>query len=219
MSNFLTVDGLGYFKTKQDAANATKYAPLSSVKTKVSELTNDSGYQTASDVNSIVNQKVTNVYRYKGSVTSKDKLPSSGNTTGDVYDVGDGMNYAWNGTKWDALGDAKLTVDTALDASSTNPVQNKVVKAALDGKAASNHPHAEATTSAAGFMSTAQVSKLAGIANNANNYSLPTASASVKGGVKVGTGLAIDSNGVLSATAQEPAAISNEMIDELFANA
>ena len=43
-------------------------------------------------------------------------------------------------------------------------------------------------------------SKLDGIASNANNYSLPTASASTLGGIKVGSNLSI-SNGVLSATA------------------
>ena len=42
-------------------------------------------------------------------------------------------------------------------------------------------------------------SKLDGIANNANNYSLPTASASTLGGIKVGSGLSI-SNGILSAS-------------------
>ena len=44
----------------------------------------------------------------------------------------------------------------------------------------------------------ASKSKLDGIANNANNYSLPTASATTLGGIKVGSGLSID-NGVLSA--------------------
>ena len=43
-------------------------------------------------------------------------------------------------------------------------------------------------------------SKLDGIASNANNYSLPTASASTLGGIKVGSNLSI-SNGVLSASA------------------
>lgn len=42
-------------------------------------------------------------------------------------------------------------------------------------------------------------SKLDGIANNANNYSLPTASATTLGGIKVGSGLSID-NGVLNVT-------------------
>ena len=42
-------------------------------------------------------------------------------------------------------------------------------------------------------------SKLDGIATGANNYTLPKASGSTLGGVKVGEGLEIDSNGVLSA--------------------
>lgn len=44
---------------------------------------------------------------------------------------------------------------------------------------------------------TAEKQKLAGIANNANKYTLPTASSSTLGGIKVGSGLSI-SNGVLS---------------------
>jgi hypothetical protein len=48
-------------------------------------------------------------------------------------------------------------------------------------------------------------SKLDGIASNANNYSLPTASASTLGGIKVGNNLSI-SNGVLSASAAAPTA-------------
>lgn len=64
---------------------------------------------------------ITAMYRYKGSVTSTDKLPTSGQTIGDVYDVGNGMNYAWNGSAWDALGEVftitKITnteIDTVL---------------------------------------------------------------------------------------------------------
>ena len=43
-------------------------------------------------------------------------------------------------------------------------------------------------------------SKLAGIAANANNYTLPTASASVLGGIKIGTGLSVDGSGVVTAS-------------------
>lgn len=57
-----------------------------------------------------------------------------------------------------------------------------------------------ATTSAAGAMSSADKSKLNGIAANANNYTLPKASASTLGGIKVGNNLSIDANGVLSAS-------------------
>lgn len=49
---------------------------------------------------------ITSMYRYKGSVATVAALPSSGNTTGDVYNVeASGMNYAWDGTAWDALGE------------------------------------------------------------------------------------------------------------------
>lgn len=41
-----------------------------------------------------------------------------------------------------AAGATKVAVDSALSATSTNPVQNKVVKAALDSKSASGHTHA-----------------------------------------------------------------------------
>lgn len=40
-----------------------------------------------------------------------------------------------------ATGANKTTVDSALSSSSTNPVQNKVINAALAGKAASDHTH------------------------------------------------------------------------------
>lgn len=45
------------------------------------------------------------LYKYKGSVASVSDLPSTGQTTGDVYNVeATGMNYAWDGTAWDNLG-------------------------------------------------------------------------------------------------------------------
>lgn len=78
-----------------------------------------------------VNGKLTAVYRYKGTKKTVDELPKSGNTIGDVYDVNNGMNYAWNGDSWDALGESRIEVDAALDASSTNPVQNKTIDAKI----------------------------------------------------------------------------------------
>lgn len=56
-----------------------------------------------------------------------------------------------------------------------------------------------ATTSKSGLMSNTDKSKLDGIAANANNYSLPAASSTTLGGIKVGSGLSI-SGGVLSVT-------------------
>jgi hypothetical protein len=56
-------------------------------------------------------------YKYKGSKDKYSSLPTSGNTTGDVWNVTDtGMNYAWTGTAWDALGS---TIDTSGFVSAT----------------------------------------------------------------------------------------------------
>lgn len=60
--------------------------------------------------------------------------------------------------------------------------------------------YGNASSSTAGLMSGTDKAKLDGIASGANNYSLPTASSSVLGGVKVGSNLSINSSGVLSAT-------------------
>lgn len=67
------------------------------------------------------------------------------------------------------------------------------------GIPAQDTTYSAATTSAAGLMSAADKIKLNGIAENANNYTytLPTASSSTLGGVKIGTGIAI-SSGVIS---------------------
>jgi len=54
-----------------------------------------------------------------------------------------------------------------------------------------------ATASQDGLMSSTQAGKLDGIAANANHYTLPSASATTRGGVKVGTNLAV-SGDVLS---------------------
>lgn len=49
----------------------------------------------------------------------------------------------------------------------------------------------QATTTSAGAMSSADKTKLDGIETGANNYTLPTATASTLGGVKIGTGIKV----------------------------
>ena len=65
----------------------------------------------------------------------------------------------------------KTVVDAALNAASTNPVQNKAVKAALDGKAGT----AVATTSANGLMSAADKAKLDGVEGGATKTTVDAA--------------------------------------------
>ena len=60
---------------------------------------------------------------------------------GDKGDTGATGPTGPQGPQGPAGSNATVTVDSALSSTSTNPVQNKVVKAALDGKAASSHTH------------------------------------------------------------------------------
>lgn len=86
----------------------------------------------------------------------------------------------------------KVTIDTELSMSSTNPVQNKTITAALsnlDIDIATNDEIDNALNLAGS----------GGGSSGGGNYTLPTASGTVLGGVKVGSGLTINTNGVLSA--------------------
>jgi hypothetical protein len=151
--------------------------------------------------------------------------------------------------------DTKVTVDSALSSTSTNPVQNKVINSALAGKADAsaiptktsqltndsgfkttdnnttytltqdstdghkitltpstgtattitipdnNTTYSAATQSASGLMSAADKKKLDGIATGANNYTytLPNATSSTLGGVKIGSNITV-SSGTISLT-------------------
>ena len=68
----------------------------------------------------------------------------------------------------------------------------------------------DATSSTHGLMSTDDKSKLDGIDQNANNYSLPNASSTL-GGIIVGTNLNIDSSGILKATVDSSLNTSSTM--------
>lgn len=63
---------------------------------------------------------------------------------------------------------------------------------------ATDTTYSDATTTTAGLMSAADKIKLNGIEDNANNYSLPTATTSSLGGIKVGFYLDISQDGTLS---------------------
>lgn len=156
-SNFATesyVDQNGgkidVIKVNGTAQTITNKAVDISVPTAVSDLTNDSGFQTSSDVSTAISTALANgndpyttesdvdtaiasavssAYKYKGSVASQSALPASGNEAGDVYDTQDtGMNYAWNGTAWDALG---TYVDTSVLWTSTAGQSNSLIAATV----------------------------------------------------------------------------------------
>lgn len=93
------ISGVPYYKnTTYNAATSSANGLMSKTdKAKLDEFGEASTYALKSEI--------TGLYKYKGSVASQSNLPTSGNTTGDVYNTeATGMNYAWNGSAWDSLG-------------------------------------------------------------------------------------------------------------------
>lgn len=84
--------------TTYEAASATSPGLMSAADyTKLSGFSDASNYAKKTDISGL--------YKYKGSKATFSALPTSGNVAGDVWNVEDtGMNYAWTGTAWDALG-------------------------------------------------------------------------------------------------------------------
>lgn len=91
--------------TTYDPATTSANGLMSSTdKTKLDGFSDASNYALKTDI--------TGIYKYKGSVATESLLPSSGQSIGDVYDIQSassygaaGMNVAWTGSAWDALGE------------------------------------------------------------------------------------------------------------------
>lgn len=115
MAKYLDNDGLLYLWQKIKNVFATKDALNDKVDKVTGKGLSTNDYTTA-EKNKLaafgsadtyaLKTDLTSMYKYKGSVKTVNALPSTGQTTGDVYNVElTGMNYAWNGTEWDALGE------------------------------------------------------------------------------------------------------------------
>lgn len=118
----------------------------------------------------------------------------------------------YDASKWEKLGDFRTTVDLAGYAKESEAVGTiSVTPTKTDIQLSLNSidntevdwPTINAVTSTlAGVMLPSDKNKLDGIANNANNYSLPTASSTTKGGITLGYSqsgknypVALDNNG------------------------
>ena len=132
------------------------------IPTKTSDLNNDSNFitNTADNLTNYyktsetytkteVDNKISSVYKYKGTVQTYQDLPSENLTIGDVYNVAsDGSNYAWTGTEWDKLGGDidlsgyqtkidsthKLSSDLVDDTNNTHLFVSSSEKATWNGK-------------------------------------------------------------------------------------
>lgn len=193
-----------------NAALANK-ANTSAIPTKTSQLTNDSGFKTTdNNTTYTLTQDSTDGHKITltpstGTATTI-TIPDNNTTYSAATTSANGLMTSAMVTKLNgiATGANKITVDSALSSTSTNPVQNKIIYAALAEKVDTNTTYSisksgstvtltgsdgststftdanttynAATTSAAGLMSAADKTKLDGIATGANKYSHPTSS-------------------------------------------
>jgi hypothetical protein len=101
-----------------DVASAIKYGALPADVGFIYKDTGGTSYGLFNDLTSFVDLSpyakkadIVGTYKYKGSVDTASALPTSGQTTGDVYNIvasssygSAGCNVAWNGSNWDSLG-------------------------------------------------------------------------------------------------------------------
>lgn len=119
---------------------------------------------------------------------------------------------AYDASKWEKLGDFRATVDLAdyakkKEAMHSMDVYHTATDIQISLKGVNDFPLGfiainAVTSQSAGVMIPSDKTKLDGIANNANNYSLPTASSTTKGGITLGYSqsgknypVALDGNG------------------------
>lgn len=118
----------------------------------------------------------------------------------------------YDASKWEKLGDFRATVDLAdyakkKEAMHSMDVYHTATDVQISLKGVNDFPLGfiginAVTSQSAGVMIPSDKTKLDGIANNANNYSLPTASSTTKGGITLGYSqsgknypVALDGNG------------------------
>lgn len=118
----------------------------------------------------------------------------------------------YDASKWEKLGDFRATVDLAGYAKKSEAINSIDVDENansvdfeykdITGQTLGVFSLEKASVNVAGVMTSEDRKKLNGIANNANNYSLPTASSTIKGGITLGYSqngknypVALDGNG------------------------
>lgn len=113
----VTVDGLGHISSATAVAKSdiTALGIPAQDTTYTNATSSKAGLMSASDKAKLDGIDITGIYRYKGSVATVSALPTNA-SVGDVYNVeADGMNYAWTGTEWDALG-SSFTIESLTNA-------------------------------------------------------------------------------------------------------
>ena len=137
-------------------------------------------------------------------------LPKASGTVLGGIKIGNNLNIDENGVV--SATDTNTTYTTMKGATSSTAGTSGLVPAPQQGQQNSflkgdgtwgtveSATYGEATQDQSGLMSANDKKKLDGIANNANNYTLPVATTTRLGGVKAGNNITISGDGTISAT-------------------
>ena len=137
--------------------------------------------------------------------TNKIYLVKDSTTEGDLY-----QEYLYVDGKWEKIGTHKQEVDLtdyakkseALKSVESMPTGDLVqLHMTTVGGMQSDVNIRKATTELAGVMPAVDKNKLDSIAYGANNYTLPIASATALGGIKLGSGLSVTNDGTVNVSA------------------
>ena len=137
-----------------------------------------------------VDGMVASAFHYKSTVASYSALPTTGQKIGDVYNITAadsshnikaGDNVVWNGSAWDVLSGvvdlSGYVTTTALDTHAANATHITSTERTNWNDANSkkhSHSNADVLNATTASFTTADRTKLDGIAASANNYSHPT---------------------------------------------
>ena len=161
------------------------------VPTKVSELTNDSGYKTTDNNTTYTLEKNENTITLIGSDGSKSNVTDANTTYSVATTSANGLMSASDKTKLDGIatgankythpsyttrssGLYKVTVDAQGHVSNVSAVTKEDITALGIPGQDTNTTYGNATTSTAGLMSAADKKKLDGITSGANTYKHPS---------------------------------------------
>ena len=143
--------------TLEDVVTGKNLETANNKVTSLSASSTDTQYPSAKAVYDTITDKISSVYRYKGSVADYAHLPSTDLTVGDVYnieaadpthEISAGDNVAWTGTVWDKLSGTvdlsgyqtkidsshKLSSDLVDDTGNTNLFVTSSEKSTWSGK-------------------------------------------------------------------------------------
>lgn len=112
------------------------------------------------------------------------------------------------------LGGVKIGSNISVSSGTINITKSNVTSALGYTPPTSDTAYDNATATTAGLMSASDKIKLDGIAAGANKYSLPAATSSTLGGVKIGSNISVSSGTISLTKANVTAALGYTPVDE-----